>query len=684
MSEERKKIIRTNANRKDMDAKLREALAKKPTASHINTFGINPKQTNPSSEVKSKFLNERLVRNAKNRKRFNNRPQFIQGSDLTSGLSYMEGSTYDGVSSEYPTPDWFRSVRPVDVSIIIPLYKSDGVIQDLIRTFPLENRTNIEKRLSWEIIFIDDKCPKNSKDVVLKSWMLRKNELKHPIGKIIQNSNNKGYGQSCNAGVSFASGKYLIFLNADTRVTQGWIEPMIELFEDKKVGLVGNMHIKDGGPHDGTIDSAGSEWRWEDMSFVHIARHSYNKKGIGRPFTPENCPSDLMKVAEREMVTGCCFAMKTDLYKYIGGFNPNYKIGYWEDSEICMNVRELGYKIMYQPKSVIYHKLGHTSSGGHKYFGHNRSYFMNKWVKSHRIDPLLLSQARPETERPVNKILLRRLDARGDALVAAGVCAALKKKYPNTTLSFTTNHADVIKGNPYIDEIVEPRHIHSTPFDLYYNLDLCYEWRPNVNILNAYAEAVGVNVKDCKVHVEIETFDFDLPEDYVVIHPGKTNWAGRDWPHDKFEELSIKLMNDGINVVSIGKHSEKEIPCTINLCGKTSIGQMGYVIQKSRGFIGIDSMPMHVAMAVDTPGVSIFGCIRPDLRIYNSKMIGITAKSLSCLGCHHRKTAPSTVTKTCEIGTNACLTGVTVEEVYSKFLSVIREKNYFENNIILG
>ena len=70
MSEERKKIIRTNANRKDMDAKLREALAKKPTASHINTFGINPKKTNPSSEVKSKFLNERLVRNAKNRKRF--------------------------------------------------------------------------------------------------------------------------------------------------------------------------------------------------------------------------------------------------------------------------------------------------------------------------------------------------------------------------------------------------------------------------------------------------------------------------------------------------------------------------------------------------------------------------------------------------------------------------------------
>lgn len=678
MSEERKKIIRTNNNRKDKDEKLREALAKKPTASHVNTFGINPKQTNQLIESKSKFLNERLVKNAKNRKRFA-KPTTLQVNNNLGGLSYMETSVYDGVSLEYPTPDWFRSTRPVDVSIIVPLYKSDSVVSDLIRTFPLENRTNIEKKLTWEIIFVDDKCPKNSKEVVLKSWNLRKNELKHPIGKIIHNTSNKGYGQSCNAGVSFATGKYLILLNADTRVTPGWIEPMIELFSDQKVGLVGNMHIKDGGPHDGTIDSAGSEWRWDDMSFVHIARHSYNKQNLNRPFTPKDCPADLMQVSEREMVTGCCFAMKSDLYRYIGGFDPNYKIGYWEDSEICMNVRELGYKILYQPKSVIYHKLGHTSSGGHKYFSHNRSYFTNKWVKSHRIDSLLLSQARSDNQKPVTSILLKRLDARGDALVAAGVCSGLKKKYPDATIRFVTNHADVIKGNPYIDEIIEPKNLYTTPFDVYYNLDLCYEWRPHVNILSAYAEAVGVKPQDCKVHVEIEPVDFELPKNYVVIHPGRTNWAGRDWPHEKFVDLSKKIMSQGIDVIYIGKHSEKEIPCTINASGKTSIGQMGHILKYSMGFIGIDSMPMHVAMSVETPGVAIFGCIKPELRIYNSKMKGITAKSLPCLGCHHKKAAPSTVTKSCEIGTNACLTGVSVEEVYNEFMSIAKEKKYFEN-----
>lgn len=659
--------MRSDAARKNSQEKLKAALAKKPTAAFLNSSVVTPAQAKQIAnlpEAKQKLLNERLVKNSKSRKRFQNRPPIIF---TTNNGSYMEPTIHGGSSWEYPTAPWFRNTENVDISIIVPLYKSERVIVDLIKSWPLQNN-----RMTWEVIFVDDCCPNKSKEAVLQAWSSRKSEIKKPIGKIIYNSTNKGYGQACNAGANFAQGKYLIFLNADTQVTQNWMEPMIELFSDSKVGIVGNMHMKEGGGQNGTIDSAGSEWRWQDMSFVHIARHCYKKQGINGPYKLDNCPKDLLQVSEREMVTGCCFAIPKKLFNYIGGFNPNYRIGYWEDSEICLNVRELGYKIMFQPNSIIHHKLGHTSSGNHQYFGHNKQYFMNKWVNSRRLDDLLLSEGRADKNTAVQTILVKRTSAHGDALIAAGVCAGLRKKYPKAKILFSTMFPEIIGENPNIDRFIELNKVTDTKFDVFYNLDLCYEWRPNVNILTAYAEYVGVKTEDCKVYLNPQPVkDIALPDDYIVIHAGRTNWAGRDWPHNNFVELSKRLMDSGEKIVSIGKYSEGEIPCTVDARSKTTIVQMAYIIQKAKAFIGIDSLPMHVAQAVEAPGVAFFGSIQPELRIYTPKMKSVVAKNLACLGCHHRKQAPSTVTNICEIGTHECINNVTVDQMWDKVMEIL-------------
>ena len=249
---ERKKIIRQNITRESQDEKLKkaikEALKNKPTASFLNSQGISPSGLPDTSNIpnnKQVFLNDKLVRNSKNRKRFTApRMSNILNENL---ISFMNAPSLDSSSREMATPDWFRNTELVDISVIVPLYKSNVVIKELINSWVLDCDYKVE------IIFIDDVCPQNSKQAVLDAWTLRKEELKRPVGKIICNDSNKGYGMTCNAGVSFALGKYLIFLNADTKVTPRWIEPMIELFNDPQVGLVGNMHLKDGGGHHGTI-----------------------------------------------------------------------------------------------------------------------------------------------------------------------------------------------------------------------------------------------------------------------------------------------------------------------------------------------------------------------------------------------------------------------------------------------
>lgn len=651
------KNTRDTPSRKIIQEKIAAALSKGLAKSAVPK---NPLQ----QESKQKLVQDRLVRNAKNRKRYNNRPKQIF-LDATSNVLTADVPIFSTQFSEYPTPNWFRKNEEVNVSIIVPMYKSREVIVDLIKSWPLNYSVNSE------YIFVDDNCPESSKDTAIKAWNSRKKEIVQPIGKIICNKTNGGYGVACNSGAAVAKGEFLIFLNADTELTKGWIQPMLDLFEDKKVGIVGNLHLKRGGNWDETIDSAGSEWRWGDNSFVHIGRHSYKKRGVPRPMKINETPSDMLIVAEREMVTGCCFAIRRSLFEYIGGFNPNYRIGYWEDSELCMSVRELGYKVMFTPKSVIYHKLGHTGSGGHKYFNHNKNYFKNKWVNSGRLHDLLI----PAEPKPaIESILVKRSNATGDALVATGVCSALKKKYPDAKIMFSSLFPDVAANNPYIDEFVPIGNITKTTPTVFYNLDLSYEWRPKVNILDAYAEACGVKAKDCTMFLAKEEFKkFELPNDFIVIHPGKTNWAGRDWPHENFVELATRLQKLGHKIVCVGKHSEDAIPCELDTRGQTNIFQLAWIMSKAKLFIGIDSFPMHVAQIANIPGISFFGCIDPKLRIYNKKMVAITAKDLSCLGCHHRRPAPSTVTKTCETRTLDCIKMVSVNDMLDVVKSMLKE-----------
>lgn len=637
---------------KSRKEKIAEALAKKPSS--LNKT--------PANLVSNQLLKQKLVRNGKNRKRITRPHQVTDPGKIDVNMDVPLGRIS---SYELATPSWFRTEEKVQVSVIIPMYKSREVIVELIKSWPLKNK------LSVEAIFVDDACPNNSKDVILKTWNSRKSQIEQPIGKIICNKTNGGYGTACNVGANAATGEYLIFLNADTLLTKDWIEPMIDVFADPEVGIVGNLHIKQEGMWNGTIDSAGSEWRWGDNSFVHIGRHSYKKKGIRQPMTPNDAPPSVMQVGEREMVTGCCFAIKKSLFDYIGGFNPNYRIGYWEDSELCMATKELGYKIMFTPHSIIHHKLGHTGAGGHKFYQHNVNYFKNKWIASGRLHAQLI----PPEQRPlVNSILVKRSSAHGDALVATGVCSALKKKYPEAKIMFSTMFPEVAKDNPYIDEFVPLSGIGAASPDVFYNLDLSYEWRPKVNILSVYAEHCGVKEKDCIFYLKKEEYkDQQLPKDFIVIHPGTTNWTGRDWPHENFTELAQILKDRGENIVSIGKYTEGTIPCDLDLRGKTSIFQLAWILSKAKLFVGIDSFPMHIAQIADIPAVAFFGCIDPKLRIFNHKLVGVTAENLECLGCHHRHPAPATVNRTCDTGTHNCVKNVSVQNMLNVIDSILKE-----------
>lgn len=621
--------------------RLKKAHEKKPSKPVGQKFGITANNINRLNEATRKVVSSKTTRK---------RPkQAIRSKNPSVATNFLiEQPVLNPCQfTEYPTPSWFRS-ETADVSVIVPLFKSSKVIPSLITSWDLEEKLNVE------IIFVDDCCPDNSKDAVIYAWNLRKKQLSKPIGKIIYNVENSGFGRTCNVGAQVATGEYLVFLNADTLVTKNWLTPIIDLLKDETVGIVGNLQLKKGGAWNNSIDSAGSEWSWGHEQFLHIGRHIHNGKELAQPFYPHNAPSDLFVVQEREMVTGCCLGIRKELFLEIGGFNPNYKVGYWEDSDLCLTVREKGYKVLFQPKSKIFHLLSHTRSGSHPHQKHNKDFFFNKWVNTGRIDSLIKAErAIPN----VKSILINRKGARGDVLIAAAVAPALKKKYPQAKITFKTSCPDVLKENPYINEVITTEDRNA---QVYFNLDMVYEQRPRTNILQSYAEAVGVSVDDCRLFLKTTSLQYNLPEDYIVVHAGKTAWVGRSWDSSAFSKLCQKLRNQGHYLINIGT-DDNLVPCDLDLRKKITVNQLGTVIKNAKLFIGIDSFPMHVAQTFDTPSVCFFGSVRPETRIISPKLMAVTAPELACLGCHHRKPSPCFVTNICETKDEDCVKQVTLE-----------------------
>lgn len=268
------------------------------------------------------------------------------------------------------------------------------------------------------------------------------------------------------------------------------------------------------------------------------------------------------------------------------------------------------------------------------------------------------------------KILVRREAARGDVLMAGAVVPALKKKYgEESKVAFYTKCPQVLYQNPHIDFVTDLADIFEDEFDLTVDLDLAYENRPDCHILQAYADVANVPIEDCSMYIHCATVNMPLFTKYVVIHSGLTNWVGRHWYNDRMREVALKLNELGYQIVCVGAGGDGFVPCDADVRNRATINEVATIIKNAKLFIGIDSLPMHIAQAVGTPGVIFFGSIRPDLRFINSNMEAITAKNLSCLGCHHRKPAPSTVTDTCETGTLECESLVTTEQVIEQVLN---------------
>lgn len=148
---------------------------------------------------------------------------------------------------------------------------------------------------------------------------------------------------------------------------------------------------------------------------------------------------------------------------------------------------------------------------------------------------------------------------------------------------------------------------------------------------------------------------------FVALAPG-TNWPTKCWPTYSYAELADQLNAEGFTPVIIGGPGDRKLAdeiiaaakgSVIDLVGQTTLKQLAFVIRKASTFVGGDTGPMHLAVAVGTPVVTMFGPTDPVRNgPYSGENMVLTA-AVACCGCWQRK---------CDKN-NECMTNITVAEV---------------------
>ena len=254
------------------------------------------------------------------------------------------------------------------VSVIVPAYNHIEHTLTCLRAIAV---CGAER--PFEVIVVDD-CSADDSERILPQ-----------IGGLhyLRNAQNLGFIGACNAGATAARGEWLVFLNNDTAVQPGWLDALIDTFEAQAdVGLVGAKLVYP----DGRLQEAGG--------IVFADGSGWNYGRFEDPADPR-----FNFVREVDYCSGAAIALRATLFGELGGFDTHYAPAYYEDTDLAMQVRARGLRVLYQPRSVVVHFEGITSgtdtgSGVKAYQVVNQQKFLQRWGET-------LAREHPQPGTPI-------------------------------------------------------------------------------------------------------------------------------------------------------------------------------------------------------------------------------------------------------------------------------------------
>jgi len=249
-------------------------------------------------------------------------------------------------------------VHAVLVSIIIPAYNQVAYTRACIESI---KRHTPEPH---EIIVVDNGSTDGTRTCL--------ENRRDPGFLLITNETNQGFARACNQGIKAATGEFLVILNNDTMVTDGWIRGLITVARgDTRIGMVGPVSN-----FVGSTDQFDRPAPYNDLEGMEAHADALRRDNTG-------------KYTYVDRLIFFCVLIKRRLVDSIGLLDESYELGNYEDDDFCWRARSAGWRMAVAPHVFIHHFGSKTFAAHQETLDHDRlmqinaERFCTKWD----IDP---------------------------------------------------------------------------------------------------------------------------------------------------------------------------------------------------------------------------------------------------------------------------------------------------------
>lgn len=234
-----------------------------------------------------------------------------------------------------------------ELSIVIVNYNTGDFLSGTLNAL-IAHPPSIE----WEAIVFDNGSSDQSIETARKS-----------VGddihfRFVQSDENLGFAGGNNRAISQSSGKYILLLNPDTAVTDNALDSMINyLKNNNSVGAVGVKLVDANG--ESTISFGWFPTLSGILAGAFLPKRIQNTKSGGLGIAPKPSMKEPLEV---DYVSGACLMTSAEIWSKVGPLDEGY-FAYFEETDWCLRLKKLGFKVVVLPSTTVYHFEGRSFTG---------------------------------------------------------------------------------------------------------------------------------------------------------------------------------------------------------------------------------------------------------------------------------------------------------------------------------
>lgn len=262
----------------------------------------------------------------------------------------------------------------VDLSVIILNWNTKAETRDCLNSIFGQNR-----RHAIEIIVADNASSDGSREMLAAEF---------PQARVVAHPVNLGFCAGNNRAIPATSGRYILFLNSDTVVTECALDTLLDFADaHPDIGIVGPKLLNP----DGSL-------QYSCRRFPDLGAGFFRNTPLGRLFPKNRFTQDYLMsdwdhatVRDVDWVSGAALLIRREALEQLGGFDEGFYM-YCEDVDLCYRAQEAGWRVVYFPDTVIYHIIGRSTNQVPTRMTYHFHRSMHRFYKKHyaRRTPLYL------------------------------------------------------------------------------------------------------------------------------------------------------------------------------------------------------------------------------------------------------------------------------------------------------